>query len=80
MMAAQLEPLSINHVVTDDDFDGTPVLPGFLDDGIFWALAARLSDGRTRWRCIHLQTNTVLPIGVADETVNHSRRHKLRGN
>jgi hypothetical protein len=69
--------IRIEHAITDDLPDGTPVLPGFVNDGIFWALVARLPDGRTRWRRICLQPNAVLPIGVADETVNHSRRHKL---
>jgi hypothetical protein len=71
--------IGIEHAIIVDLPDGTPVLPGFVNDGIFWALVARLSDGRTRWRRIYLQTNTVLPIGVADETVNH-RRHETKGH
>jgi hypothetical protein len=26
----------------DDEFDGSPVLPGFTDDGIFWACVTSL--------------------------------------
>ena len=65
----------IEYAITDDLADGTPVLPGFINDGIFWALVARLPNGRTRWRRIYLQQNMVRPLGVADETVKHSRRH-----
>ena len=71
--------IRIEHAITDDLPDGSPTLPGFADDGIFWALVAPLPDGRTRWRRIYLQPNTALPIGVADEAVNHSRRHKPKG-
>jgi hypothetical protein len=70
--------IRIEHAITDNLPDGAPVLPGFANDGIFWALVAPLPDGRTRWRRIHLQPNTALPIGVADETVNH-RRHTPKG-
>jgi hypothetical protein len=42
--------LRVDYVVTVDDFDGAPLLPGFVDDGIFWALVARLHEGRTQWR------------------------------
>ena len=71
--------IRIEHATTDNFPDGTPVLPGFVDDGIFWALVARLSDGRTRWRRLHLHPDTALPIGVADESLNHSRRHTPKG-
>jgi hypothetical protein len=52
--AAQFGPLRVDYVVTVDDFDGTPVLPGFVTDEIFWGLVARLAGGRTRWRRISL--------------------------
>jgi hypothetical protein len=55
--------IQIEHAITDDLPDGTPTLPGFTEDGIYWALVARLSDGRTRWRRIYLQPNTALRIG-----------------
>jgi hypothetical protein len=32
----------IEYAITDDLADRAPVLPGFVDDGIFWALVARL--------------------------------------
>ena len=41
---------------------------------------APLLGGRTRWRRIYFQPNTALPIGVADEAVNHSRRHTPIGS
>jgi hypothetical protein len=50
MTAVQLGLLRVDYVVTVDDFDGAPLLPGFVDDGIFWALVARLHEGRTQWR------------------------------
>jgi|HubBroStandDraft_6_1064221.scaffolds.fasta_scaffold564371_2 hypothetical protein len=46
--------IQIEHGITDDLPDGTPTLPGFAEDGIYWALVARLSDDRTRWRRIYL--------------------------
>ncbi len=58
-MTVAIGPLRIDYVVTDD-FDGTPVLPGFANDGIFWGLVARLSGGRTRWRRIWL-SNQMAP-------------------
>ena len=51
--------IQIEHAITDDLPDGTPTLPGFAEDGIYWALVARLSDDRTRWRRIYLQPNTI---------------------
>ena len=48
------EIIQIEYAVTDDLPDGTPTLPGFAEDGIYWALVARLSDDRTRWRRIYL--------------------------
>ena len=41
MPTSQQAPLCINHIVTDDFPDGSPVLPGFADDG----LSGRLSGG-----------------------------------
>jgi hypothetical protein len=55
--------IQIEHAITDDLPDGTPTLPGFTEDRIYWALVARLCDGRTRWRRIYLQPNTALRIG-----------------
>lgn len=47
--------LIIEYAETADDaFDGSPMVPGFTDDAIFWACVARLPGGRTRWRRIHL--------------------------
>ena len=51
---AQFGPLRIEYVVTTDDLDGTPVLPGLITDDIFWGVVARLPGGRTRWRRIEL--------------------------
>jgi hypothetical protein len=50
--------LRISYVVTTDDFDGMPVLPGFFTDDIFWGVVARLPGGRTRWRRIELLQQT----------------------
>jgi hypothetical protein len=72
--------LQIEHATTHDLPDGAPVLPGFVNDGIFWARVARLPDGRTRWRRISVHKNMVRPLGVQDETVNHSRRHRPKGS
>jgi hypothetical protein len=44
----------IEHVVTADLDDGSPVVPGFVDDGIYWACVVRLPNARTRWRRISL--------------------------
>ncbi len=53
-----VEPISccmlVEHVVTADLDDGSPVVPGFVDDGIHWACVARLPDARTLWRRISL--------------------------
>ena len=69
--------IRIEHAITDDFPDGSPTFP-LGDDESLWALVAPLPDGRTLWRRICLQ-NTVLPIGVAGETVNDFRRHKPKG-
>ena len=58
--------IRIEHAVTDDLPDGRPTVP-LGDDDSPWTRVAPLPDGRTRWRRIHLQPNTALPIGVADE-------------
>lgn len=71
--------IRIEHAVTDDLPDGSPTVPGFVDDGILWALVVALPGGRTRWRSISLQQNTVRPLGVKDETVDRSRRHAMKG-
>ena len=71
--------IRIEHVITDDLPDGRPTL-SVGGSEIFWARVARLFDARTPWRRIHFQPNTALPIGVADETVNCSRRHTPKGN
>jgi hypothetical protein len=44
----------IEYIDTVDLDDGSPVLPGFVDDGIYWACVARLPNARTRWRRISL--------------------------
>ena len=44
----------IEHVETNDLEDGSPVVPGFVDDGIHWSRVARLPNERTRWRRISL--------------------------
>ena len=31
----------IEHVETNDLEDGSPVVPGFVDDGVHWSLAQR---------------------------------------
>ena len=46
--------LIVEHVVTADLNDGSPVVPGFADDGTYWACVARLPNARTRWRRISL--------------------------
>jgi hypothetical protein len=51
---AEFGPLRVEYVVTVDDCDGTPVLPGFASDEIFWAAVATIPGGRTRWRRISL--------------------------
>ena len=58
--------IRIEHAVTDDLPDGRPTVP-LGDDDSPWTRVAPLPDGRTRWRRVHLQPNTALPIGVADE-------------
>jgi hypothetical protein len=45
----------------------------------FFGCASRRFSVAARWRRIYLQPNTALPIGVADEAVNHSRRHTPKG-
>jgi hypothetical protein len=51
----------IEHVVTENLADGRLTLPiGEADDTI-WALATRLSDGRTQWRRIELLQKTTTP-------------------
>ncbi len=57
--ASSAVPLVIEHVVTDDDpIDGDPVLPGYSDDEIFWAVVAQLAGGRHLWRRLYLQPTT----------------------
>jgi hypothetical protein len=58
--------MRIEHAITDDLPDGRPTLP-FGDDDSPWTRLAALPNGRTHWRRIHLQPNTALPIGVADD-------------
>ena len=36
--------IQIEHAITDDLPDRTPTLPSFAEDGIYWALVARLSE------------------------------------
>jgi hypothetical protein len=48
--------LRIEYAETNDDpIDHQRVLPGVIDDGIFWAFVAHCPDGRTRWRRIHIE-------------------------
>jgi hypothetical protein len=49
------DPLRIDYAITEDDFDGAPVVPGFADDGIFWGCVGPLPGGKTRWRRVYLQ-------------------------
>jgi hypothetical protein len=76
---AQLDPLRVVHVVTVDHFDGRPILPGFFDDGIFWACVERLPGGRTRWRRIYLaepeKTLTRCARRRPGRTADYSPRH-----
>jgi hypothetical protein len=47
--------LQIEYAETkDDEFDGSPVLPGCPGDGIFWARVTALPGGKTRWRRIRV--------------------------
>jgi len=63
MSSSRISPITMPVLVieyaetNDDPIDHRPVVPGFTDDGIFWACVARLSGGRTRWRRIHLETH-----------------------
>jgi hypothetical protein len=48
--------LRIEYAETkDDELDGSPVLPGFTDDGIFWACVTPLPGRKTRWRRIRIE-------------------------
>jgi hypothetical protein len=40
-MTAASNTLIVDHAMTADLDDGSPVVPGFADDGIFWALVRR---------------------------------------
>jgi hypothetical protein len=54
--ASSAAPLVIEHAVTaDDPIDGNPVLPGYCDDELFWAVVAPLPGGRDRWRRLYLK-------------------------
>lgn len=76
MSTNNLDPLGIDYAVTEDDFDGAPVVPGFTGDGDFWACVARLSGGKTRWRRIYLQhTQHGSAAGRPGRTMILSRRH-----
>ncbi len=70
--------MEIEHAITDDLPDGRPTLP-LGDDDSPWTRVAALLNDRTEWRRIHLQPNTVLPIGVADEPWANTRRHTPKG-
>jgi len=66
--------LAIEHAETvDDSLDGAPVIPGFTNDGIFWACVARLPGQRSRWRRIDLETR-------AHATPPTARASSLGGN
>jgi hypothetical protein len=50
------QQLVIEHVVTiDDPCDGAPVLPGYTNEQIFWALVTPLPGGCHLWRRLYLQ-------------------------
>ena len=68
--------VQIEHFVTDDLLDGRPTVPGFADDGLLWARVTSLPDGRSLWRRVYIQPNTVFR-SASRTTVNH-RRHKTR--
>ena len=58
--------LLIDYVVTHDDpVDGDAILPGVIDDGVFWALVQRVN-GCALWRRIYLKqnSNTSTPRGA----------------
>jgi hypothetical protein len=57
----QFGPLRLDYVITLDEFDGTPILPGFATDEIFWGLVARLPGGRTLWRSVALVRQASIP-------------------
>jgi hypothetical protein len=42
----------IEYATTDDLPDGRPTVPGFAEDGIWWALVEPLPGSRRRWRGI----------------------------
>ena len=67
-MTAASDILLIEHVVSADLDDGSPVVPGFVDDGIYWACVVRLPNARTLWRRIYLA-----------ETRSAGRRHGAPG-
>jgi hypothetical protein len=53
-MTAASDILLVEHVVTADLDDGSPVVPGFVDDGISWARVRPLPNAMTLWRRILL--------------------------
>jgi hypothetical protein len=55
MISLTMPFLRIEYAETkNDEFDSSPVLPGFTDDGIFWACVTPLPGGKTRWRRIRV--------------------------
>jgi hypothetical protein len=74
-------PLLIEHVVTADDFDGAPVVPGFIDDGILWACIRRLPNHMTLWCRIILQATKQPDTATLDDGLSNqaaSSRRKTR--
>jgi len=62
--------LVIEYAETNDDpIDHQPIVPGFTDDGIFWACVARLPGGRTRWQRIHPTRAHVTPPASRDSSL-----------
>ena len=76
--------IQIEHAITDDFPNGSPTVPGFPDDGIYWTLVAPLPDGRTLWRRIHLQLNAAKQGDVCNsfdryhDQIRHNDRRRLR--
>ena len=72
--------IQIEHAITDDFPNGSPTVPGFPDDGIYWTLVAPLPDGRTLWRRIHLQLNAAKQGDVCNsfDRYHDQMRHKDR--
>jgi hypothetical protein len=62
--------------VTADFDDGSPVVPGFVYDGIHWACVARLPNARTLWRRIRLSSEKSIPRSPP----GRAQLHLMAGN